>query len=185
MSDLSENYTKNNPADEFKNREEQLPDDGHAQWDWKTKYPGDAWKYIWADFTYLMFLFLVALIALYLLYAGYLYIWHTSYSTYVPNPIIFKKEMYCILMGFLGGITYSIKILYKSVARGKWHRDRVLWRLATPWVSLALSIVVASLMANDIFSSNNYAAIVIGFFAGYFSESAIGKLYEIAGILFK
>lgn len=185
MSDESQNREKQSPNNTFKNREEQLPDDGHGLWEWRTKYEGNAWKYIWRDFIYLMVLLFFALIALYFLYSDRLYAWHAAFSVNTPDPIIFKKEMYCILMGFLGGITYSIKILYKSVARGMWHRDRVLWRIATPWVSLTLSIVVASLMTHEIFSANNYAAIVIGFFAGYFSESAIGKLYEIAGILFK
>ena len=70
------------------------------------------------------------------------------------------------------------------MARGNWHKDRILWRIFTPWVSLILSLVLASIMAESIFSKNNYAAVIIGFFAGYFSESAIGKLYEIAKILF-
>ena len=185
MSEDTKKHDAQPSGNEFRDREEHLPDDGHSLWEWGTKYDGDAWKSIWFDFIYLMVLLLLALVALYLLYADHLYLWHAKVSANTPDPIMFKKEMYCILMGFLGGITYSIKILYKTVARGKWHKDRLLWRLATPWVSLVFAIVVASLMTQQIFSMSNYAAILIGFFAGYFSESAIGKLYEIAGILFK
>ena len=50
---------------------------------------------------------------------------------------------------------------------------------------MALTIVVAGMMAEEIFASTSvFMSIVIGFFAGYFSESAIGKLYSVAQVLF-
>lgn len=130
----------------------------------------------------------LTLIALVLHISGVLYNWHMQ--TVVPpqsviNFDIFHRGMYCVIMGFLGGTIYDIKILYKSVASGKWHKDRRIWRIATPWVSMALTIVVASMMAAKVFlSAGVFMAIVIGFFAGYFSESAIGKLYAVAQVLF-
>lgn len=188
---------KQSPSDDntktIKDRENQLPDDGHDKWNWPSNYKKcsdgthakSAQLHIYLQFSYLMFLLLAALVALYLLYTGYLYSWQSNFSLNSHDPLVFKKMMYCIIMGFLGGITYDIKILYKSVARGQWHMDRTLWRIATPWVSLVLSIVVASFMAHEVVSSGNYFAITVGFFSGYFSESAIGKLYEIANLLFK
>lgn len=166
----------------------QLPDDDHGLWEWQTKYPGDAWKYIWGELKYLGVLFALALIALVLHMSGVLYSLHlkTVMSPYrAINFDTFHRGMYCVIMGFLGGTVYDIKILYKSVASGKWHKDRLIWRIATPWVSMALTIVVASMMAAKVFLSTNvFMAIVIGFFAGYFSESAIGKLYAVAQVLF-
>lgn len=161
-----------------------LPADGHELWEWQTKYDGDAWKYIWREFIYLSVMLLIAFSLLYFSFSGLLFTWHNCISTVPADFLTFKKEAYCAISGLLGGCVYGIKILYKAVARGKWHYDRVLWRYATPWVSLALSLVIASLMAEDIFAAGNFAAIIIGFFAGYFSESAIGKLYDIAKVVF-
>ncbi len=165
-----------------------LPDDDHEPWMWETKYTEGAWKYIWRESIYLGSLFCLALVALGLHMTGVLYMCHTA-TVIAPTEAIdfniFYRCVYCIIMGFLGGTIYDIKILYKSVARGKWHRDRLIWRIATPWVSMALTIVVASMMAEEIFSSASvFMSIVIGFFAGYFSESAIGKLYSVAQVLF-
>lgn len=166
-----------------------LPDDDHKPWEWETKYSKEAWKHIRRESIYLGFLFVLALVILALHLTGLLYSWHTA-TVIAPTTAIdydtFCRGAYCIIMGFLGGIIYDIKILYKSVASGKWHKDRLLWRIATPWVSMALTIVVASVMAEEIFSSaSGFMAISIGFFSGYFSESAIGKLYSVAQVLFK
>ena len=165
-----------------------LPDDDHEPWKWETKYSKEAWKHIWGESIYLGILFGLALVALVLHMTGVFYIFHAT-TVIAPTEAfdfnIFHRSAYCIIMGFLGGTIYDIKILYKSVARGKWHKDRLIWRIATPWVSMALTIVVAGMMAEEIFASTSvFMSIVIGFFAGYFSESAIGKLYSVAQVLF-
>lgn len=166
-----------------------LPDDDHKLWEWKTKYQDGAWKYIRRESIYLGLLFVLALAVLVLHMSGVLYSCHLAMVIDPTQPIdfdIFCRGAYCIIMGFLGGTIYDIKILYKSVASGKWHKDRLLWRIATPWVSMALTIVVAGVMAEEVFSSaSGFMSITIGFFAGYFSESAIGKLYSVAQVLFK
>lgn len=165
-----------------------LPDDGHELWKWETKYSEGAWKHIRNELIYLGILFVLTLVALVLHMTGMLYSWHIATVKAPTKAIdfdIFRRGAYCIIMGFWGGTIYDIKILYKSVARGKWHKDRLIWRIATPWVSMALTIVVASMMAEKIFSSTSiFMAVVIGFFSGYFSESAIGKLYSVAQVLF-
>ena len=166
-------------------REPPLPDDGHELWDWKTKYDSDAWKIIKKEAIYLGVLLGVGIILLIINYLGFLYSGINAINPNQSKPeILVTKELYCAVFGFLGGTVYGIKILYKAVARGKWHVDRKLWRIFTPWVSLVLSIVIASIMSDTILSINNYGAALIGFFAGYFSEGAIGKLYAIAKIIF-
>ena len=166
-------------------REKNLPDDGHKEWDWPSKYKNGAWVHIIIQFSYLCLLLLLAFVFLYLAFSGRLYLWYKKMSVNVVPEDVFRRGAYCIISGFLGGVVFGIKILYKAVASGRWHLDRVLWRIATPWVSLALSIVISSIMAEDVFSKSSFVAVSIGFFAGYFSESAIGKLYEIANLLFK
>lgn len=181
---MSENEKDINEIPE--DREPLLPDDGHKQWEWKTKYNDGAWKHIRIEAIYLAALLFVGIILLILNYTGILYsaYIHITCEDFAVKKEVFLKELYCAIFGLLGGIVYGIKILYKAVARGKWHIDRLLWRLFTPWVSLVLSIVIASMMSGSILPHNNYIAISIGFFAGYFSESAIGKLYAIAKIMF-
>ena len=169
----------------LKDREFSLPNDNHDPWEWRTKYtPPTSWIQISIEAFYLAVLLVLALIALYHLYTGNLYTIYCSIARIQRDEVAFSKELYCILFGFFGGTVYAIKILYKALASGMWHQDRVLWRIFSPWVSLVLSIVIASIMADRVFGNNYYSAVIVGFFAGYFSESAIGKLYEIAHILF-
>lgn len=183
---MNDNLEQKDINDIPEDREPPLPDDGHKQWEWKTKYDDYAWKYIKAETIYMVVLLVVGIVLVVLNFLGVLHSWYSKIvsQNIILDQGIFMKETYCAFFGFLGGVVYGIKILYKAVARGKWHRDRVLWRIFTPWVSLVLSIVVASMMAGSIFSKNTYISIAIGFFAGYFSESAIGKLYAIAKIMF-
>lgn len=178
------------------NSKEALPDDGHDLWEWKSKYAdteeekwsdtysSKAWKHIKWEFSYLCVLFVVDLVLLGLWYFGYLSLFCTSFSCILVDLEIFRRLSCCVLMGFMGGIIYDTKILYKAVAHGSWHMDRVIWRIATPWVSVAITIVVICLMKNEVLHKSGYTAAVIGFFAGYYSESAITKLYDIAKIIF-
>ncbi len=93
--------------------------------------------------------------------------------------------------GMLGGTLYAAKWLYHSVARQLWHLDRRIWRLFTPHISGGLAFVVISLIASGLLKvfdkhavDSNAAVIGIGFLVGYFSDSAIAKLAELAETLF-
>lgn len=166
-------------------REFSLPSDNHDRWHWITNYkPRTCWIQISIEALYLTGLLVLGFFVLYHLYMGNLYTYYCGVASIQREQAIFYKEVYCVLFGFLGGTVYAIKILYKALASGMWHQDRLLWRVFSPWVSLVLSIVIASLMADKVFGDNYFSAIIVGFFAGYFSESAIGKLYDIAHILF-
>ena len=94
------------------------------------------------------------------------------------------RIIYCLSAGLLGGVTFSIKIFYRAVARGKWNYDRRYWRWFQPLISLSVTSVVAAFMIDDILNSRVYLTYAIGYFAGYFSENAVGKMHEIAAILF-
>ena len=171
-----------NKKDSSDDHEPPLPNDNRERWDWKTKYDDDAWKIIYKEAIYLGILLFVGFV---LLIINYIRIPFAAVSFFQNKPeSVVTKEFYCAIFGFIGGTIYGIKILYKAVAHGRWHADRKLWRIFTPWVSLVLSIVIASIMSDTILSINNYGAVLIGFFAGYFSESAIGKLYALANIIF-
>lgn len=188
--DVSSQTADNQPDNEA------LPNDGHERWEWRTKYvdheneqhsnerSSEAWKHIKREFGYLSILLLLDFILLGLWYFGVLTSFCAKYALIEINPENFRRLSCCVLMGFMGGIVYDMKILYKAVAHGSWHMDRVIWRIATPWVSVAITIVVICLMKNEVLYKSGYTAAGIGFFAGYYSESAITKLYDIAKIIF-
>lgn len=95
------------------------------------------------------------------------------------------------LGGTLGGTLFSIKWLYHSVARRVWHLDRRLWRLFTPHISGGLAFAVVALISSGLVRIFDEAAVhssamVVGtsFLVGYFSDSAIAKLSELADTLF-
>jgi hypothetical protein len=78
-----------------------------------------------------------------------------------------------------------------TVARGLWHLDRRLWRIFTPHISGGLSFFVLTLISSgalrifDSKATNSPALVVgLGFLVGYFSDSAIAKLTEVAETLF-
>ncbi len=165
---------------DFENTDEREP------LDWKTRYEPDAQKQISGEAIYLGVLFFgtpVAIIALWLegLRFG---ISPERYSTLCHYG-------YAWLAGTFGGTMFSIKWLYHAVARAYWNRDRRLWRIFCPHLSGGLAFAFFTLAVSglvkmvDITTLQKPAAIVAcSFLVGYFSDSAIGKLKEVADTLF-
>ena len=91
--------------------------------------------------------------------------------------------------GLLGGSLFGIKYLYKVVGRGRWHLDRLTWRIFSPWISGGLALAIGALMDAGIFGvastdakASSYFS--VGFIAGYFADSALAKMQEIANTIF-
>jgi hypothetical protein len=90
----------------------------------------------------------------------------------------------------LGGITFGIKYFYRVVARGWWHQDRRFWRFMSPFIAMIVALVVGSMIDAGLIvvtAQNRIstpAIISIGFLAGYFADEAVGKMYEVASVLF-
>lgn len=104
---------------------------------------------------------------------------------------VLVKYSFSWLGGTLGGTLFAIKWLYHSVAKWKWNEDRKLWRYFTPPISGALAFIVVLLISSGvlkIFDQNAMRSpslsLAIGFMVGYFSDSAIAKLSEVAQTLF-
>ena len=166
------------------------PTDGRNKYEWSSRYPADALRVIRCEALILAVVFIGSLALLFLTWCGVLdsiiaYCCNTSAST------VFQKYCYFSFSGLLAGATFSMKYLYHAVARGLWHLDRQLWRFLSPLISMGVAFIVGTLIHANMLGSttptpivSSPAAISIGFIAGYFSDSAIAKMYEIANVIF-
>lgn len=165
------------------------PTDGRQRYDWKSKYSDPAAKReIRAEAIYLGILLFSMPAVMVLFWLGYPRRWlRVSDETYRP----LLKYLFAWTSGSLGGVLFDLKWLYHTVARGLWHQDRRLWRIFTPHISGGLSFFVLALVASgglrifDGKATDSLALVLgLGFLVGYFSDSAIAKLTEVAETLF-
>lgn len=165
------------------------PTDGRNLLQWKSKYADpEARKAIRVEASYLAVLLFSMPAAMLLLWLDLPKTWfHIPEEKY---PTIARYGI-AWLGGTLGGTLFDVKWLYHSVARSLWHLDRRLWRVFTPHISGGLAFAVMALVSSDllrIFDSKavDSLSLVAGasFLVGYFSDSAIAKLSEIAETLF-
>jgi len=164
------------------------PTDGRELLDWQSRYEPEAWKTIWSEALYLGILLVAAPLGLVVFWlqlpqqlAG------LSDEEYAP----IRRYSLAWIGGTLGGTLFDVKWLYHTVARGIWSIDRRLWRLFTPHISGGLAFAVVALISSGVFrvfdpqAVNSLSLVVaVGFIVGYFSDSAVAKLREIAEILF-
>jgi hypothetical protein len=164
------------------------PTDGRKKYDWKSGYDPAARKDIRNEALYLAALLFGLPLAMLFLWLDYpKYLAHLSDQKY--RPVL--KYGFAWASGTLGGTLFDLKWLYHTVARGLWHEDRRLWRLFTPHISGGLSVFFLALVASGalrIFDSKATDSLSVvmglGFLVGYFSDSAVAKLTEIAETLF-
>lgn len=165
------------------------PTDGRELLDWRSKYTEpDARRNIRFDAVYLAVLLFVIPIAIAILWLDYPKYW-LGLSDQKYGRIL--KYGIAWLSGVLGGTLFDVKWLYHSVARQIWHLDRRLWRLFTPHISGGLAFAIVALISSGMLRIFDRQAVeslslVVGvaFLVGYFSDSAVAKLTEIAETLF-
>ena len=160
--------------------------DGRPKGIWSTRYPNDAQHHIHWEKKYLIVLFIVC-ISLPLLFGI------ITTELYESQPFKYqnlKKYFFSFFGGTLGGTLFAMKWLVHSVAKNSWNLDRQLWRILTPFLSGGLALIVIILINCQLFNVSKPENITIhksygiGFLVGYFSDNAIGKLTEIAQVLF-
>ncbi len=162
--------------------------DGREPLDWRSKYPPEALKTIKWEKVYLfahLYLVPVLMVVFWLEYPKrMLRLGDDKYEPILRYAIAW-------LAGVLGGTLFDIKWLYHSVAHQRWHLDRRLWRHFTPHVSGGLAFAMTSLVSSGMLrvfdrQAMYSRALIVGvaFLVGYFSDSAIAKLSEIAQTLF-
>lgn len=162
--------------------------DGRAPYDWETRWPARARKQIFAEALYLIVTIVAAGILVFLSWDGRLGDWLG-----VPPGRAKSFTSYAIaaLGGAIGGATFSLKWLYHSVAHGRWHQDRLIWRVCTPVISGAVAFALIALVRSGVLQLLNAeplrvssGALAVGFIAGYFSDNVIASLLRMAEKVF-
>lgn len=95
--------------------------------------------------------------------------------------------------GGLGATIFATKWLYHSVARKKWHRDRILWRLNVPLIGAVLAVFVCFLFARAFgitFEKDTLTIATIAqltgfsFLVGLFADGVLASLERLARKIF-
>lgn len=158
--------------------------DSRERWDWSSKWDKAARRWIRVEAIYLAMLFLC-------LVGTMLLVWKKSLQIRLKlddaTYRTFEKYAMALLSGTLGGLVFGIKYFYHVVAHGRWHKDRVYWRLGSPFISGAVAFVTVVLIRADFVpildrtKFDELTAIVgVAFVFGYFSDLAIGVLANFA-----
>ena len=177
--------TKNKEDSEEKTRSIDINTDDRERFDWKSKYPPEARREIKFEAIYLGIIFLLSFALLILNYFCIPEPLYTSIKLYLAQ---FRYMAYFSSAGMLGGTVFGVKYFYRIVARGYWTQDRRYWRIFSPFISMTVAFIVGSMVSAGMLTSQNSStnawAVAFGFFAGYFADEAVGKMYEFATLLF-
>lgn len=151
--------------------------------DWRSRYSGTpAIKKQVFEAVYIFLLVVIGFVALILNFNGCFQKW---FNISEDNGVYFSRIITCSLCGLLGGAIFDMKWFYKSVAHGFWNEDRKYWRIFTPVISLSVAFCLACIFKDNIIVyGDGFSAATMGFLSGYFSDEAVGKMSEVAKVLF-
>jgi hypothetical protein len=168
--------------------DEHLNDDDRNKWEWKSRGDHKAIINIRVDACYVGAVFLLTLIGILLTWRGTIFeLVAEGCKSCVRTR--FDQFAFFFLGGMLGGTLFGIKYLYKVVARGRWHLDRRLWRIFSPFISGGLALAIGTLVDSGIFgltvkNPSPSSFLSLGFISGYFADNALAKMQEIAETIF-
>lgn len=174
-----------NDMSEDSNKASSSFSDGRNPFQWESRYPEIARREILMESIFVFVLFGLSLCLIYLT-------WNGALSDFLGvadvDKVVFNKYAYYSLSGLLGGVVFGMKYLYRVVARGYWHQDRRAWRLMSPFIAFAIAFIIGTLLDSSMISASqpllSSSIISIGFLSGYFADEAVGKMYEIASVVF-
>jgi hypothetical protein len=161
------------------------PTDGRMRYDWRSCYEPMARKEIRCESAWLFLMFIVSFILIYLSWVG----WIGPALSLPPKQCdTIRKYALFAASGMLGGVVFGMKYFYRVVARGAWHQDRRMWRLLSPLIAMAIAFIIGAMIDASFITTRNSissaAIVTIGFLSGYFADEAVGKMYEIASVIF-
>lgn len=163
--------------------------DGRKAWDWESHYPVEARRRMNTEAFTLIGMLVAALLAdgVCLGLAGQ----PLSIDIGGPRIWISCRLLAIFSTGCVGGVTFSMKWLIHSVAKGKWHRDRRFWRLMVPLMGGVYACVVMTLFGAGLFaaqpseqSATMSSTAALAFLVGYFSDGVSGLLSNVANAVF-
>lgn len=157
--------------------------DERCQGDWKSRYMEKKVHIIQIiEAIYLLLIVIVSFVTIFLNYTGVLEDWLKITDV---KQLYFSRMLTCVTCGLLGGGIFDMKWFYKSIAHGFWNLDRIYWRIFTPIISMAFAFCMACIFSdNIIIHGDGFSASTLGFLAGYFSDEAVGKMAEVAKVVF-
>lgn len=156
--------------------------DERKQGDWKSRYEEKARRIQIIEALYLFLLVVLSFTLMLLNFNGALC---NMFKILEESKLVFSRMFYCVICGLLGGCIFDIKWFYKSISHGYWNEDRIYWRFFTPIISLSFAFCLACIFEDNIIKlGSGFSASTIGFLAGYFSDEAVGKMAEVAKVLF-
>lgn len=163
-------------------------DDHRKVGNWESRWSSDARTHIIIDAVYVGVIFVLTLVALFLTWRG------TTYELLVGecakcSPEKFDQYAFFFIGGVFGGTMFGIKYLYKVVARGYWNIDRRLWRIFSPFLAGGSALAIGALLDSGLLgltatTSSGSFYFSLGFISGYFADSALAKMQEIADTVF-
>lgn len=168
------------------------PTDGRSNLDFKSRYPIAIRFQIIVEAIYLLVLILSGFNLVFWIYSGDSPSYLTSLNFNDLNEQLRNLVTFPIA-GLIGGSMFGLKYLYRVAARGWWHEDRRIWRICSPWLSASLATMVGIMVDGGLLglsysqgtSINPYATLLsFGFITGYFADSALAKMQEIANVVF-
>lgn len=176
------------------------PTDGKKQYEFESRYPFCCRVEMFLESMYLVILMTVSACFIYSIIAGNIQL--LSINTHCVasdaqqcGSIDLQKKILQFIAfpvaGLMGGTMFGLKWQYRVAARGWWHRDRRIWRLCSPWLSASLAMMIGLAIDGGLLglsfthSENSVSTLLsIGFITGYFADSALAKLQEIASVVF-
>lgn len=165
--------------------------DGRREGEYKSVYPIWAWVQIVFELSYLLSVLGLCFAALILLAE---YVLLEKQSGLVHNHFgALPKSMPLVtwaavgFSGACGGCASSLKWLYHGIAKQRWHRDRLVWRITVPVLSAVLAVFVGLMIVSGLVPflsktplTSPEAGAALGFFVGFFSDNVLSGLQKIA-----
>ena len=167
------------------------PTDGKDKYEFASGYPLICRIEIFIEAMYLVGLMLLA---------AYLVAWYVAGSfplVALGNrgddlPKALHQLVAFPIAGLMGGTMFGLKWQYRVAARGWWHKDRRVWRICSPWHSAARGMMIGIAIDGGLLgvsfsrdaTNASSTLLSIGFVTGYFADSALAKLQDIASVIF-
>ncbi len=169
--------------------------DGRPEGAYGTAYGFCAWLQILFELFYLLAFLVLSLGALVLI-AKYVVFKEKNgivFDLFGPYETSGPLQLYATiaLSGVCGGTSSSLKWLYHTVAKKRWHHDRAIWRIVVPVLSGTIAVFSGMMIVSGLvpFLARTWlvsptAGGAFGFFVGLFSDNLLAALEKVAFSLF-